>query len=709
MASQPLLKVDDLTLTYMTPGGSIAALDRVNFSVQRGGALALVGESGSGKSTAALAVLGLLGGEGVVTGGRMSFDGADLASMTHAQRAALRGHRISAVFQDPFTSLNPALTVGFQTAEPLMHLEAMSQSAAMRRVIELFEEVGIPRAADVADSYPHQLSGGMQQRVLIAAALACDPELLLLDEPTTALDVTIEAQVLDLLTRLRRERNLSILFITHNLGIVSQLCDDLCVLYAGAVVESGPASEILRRPRHPYTKGLLASIPPLAAGHGGHALPSISGRMPDPLERPKGCVFHPRCPFAEDACRSEDQAMREGGDGVTARCRRVDAVADQPWPLPEGRATTVNGAPARGAAAGHGGSSLSAIDLKTHYVDSGFLKRVRLGWRGVGLDKPRRVRAVDGVTLQARRGETIGLVGESGCGKSTLGRSLLRLTPSTDGRVELDGTDVTSLSERGLKDFRRRVQVVFQNPDSSLNPRKSIHEILDRMLVLFEDMNWAQRDDRITELLEQVGLSAGYARRYPHQLSGGEKQRVGIARALAVEPDFIICDEAVSALDVSVQATVLNLLADLRDRLGIGYVFISHDLSVVAHLSDRIAVMYAGVIAEEGPADAVLTPPYHPYTEALLAAVPHIGERREDDQPRLRTGGHVAAPTGVGCPFQDRCPRKLGAICETDAPPILEPAPGHWIRCHIPLETLRAQPSLAADPPAAASPKTARA
>ena len=657
--SAPLLSVSGLSVAYSAGNGWLRALDSVSFEVGAGRSLGVVGESGSGKSTIALALLGLLPPEARVDGGEVCFQGTSLFELPEPERRELRGNRISIVFQDPFTSLNPALPVGRQIAEPLVHHRGISYTSARAEVRRLLAEVGIPDPQAVALAYPHQLSGGMKQRALIATALACAPDLLVLDEPTTALDVTIEAQILDLLEKLRRDRDLSMLYITHNLGVVARICDQVCVLYAGRVAETGSAESVLRRPRHPYTKGLLASLPRVAERK--KRLAPIPGRFPDLTAPPTGCIFHPRCHFALDRCRTEPQVLRDG-----VRCWRTHELADAAWQAPGEHASV----------AAHG---VAAAAAKPLVIVDGLHKEFRLG--GLFSFAPPRVRAVDGVSLQVAPGEVLGLVGESGCGKSTLGRMLVGLIEPSAGAVRIAGASP--------HEHRRTAQIIFQNPDSSLNPRKTVESIVGRPLVLHGLAAGAQVRRRAVELLEMVRLSAAYLPRYPHQLSGGEKQRVGIARALATSPQFIICDEVVSALDVSVQAYVLNLLSDLRDRLSVAYLFISHDLSVIAHLADRIAVMYRGAIVEEGPVDDVLQPPWHPYTEALLSAIPDIGRGAQLQRIRLKGDSVEHDPSLRGCRFQHRCPRKIGAICETEPPPVVEPSPGHRIACHIRHEPLR--------------------
>ena len=659
-----MLSVANLSVAYPASGGWLRALEDVSFEVGEGHALGVVGESGSGKSTTALALLGLLAPEARIASGTAQFKEFSLFELPDAQRRALRGNRISIVFQDPFTSLNPAIAVGRQIAEPLVWHKELDDAAAAVEVERLLMEVGIQNPREVALAFPHQLSGGMKQRALIATALACAPELLILDEPTTALDVTVEAQILDLLEKLRRDRGLSMLYITHNLGVVARICDDVCVLYAGRVVEQGATGSVLRQPRHPYTKGLLASLPRVAERM--RRLAPIPGRFPDLTAPPSGCIFHPRCTFAVERCRNEAQALDQG-----VRCWRAAELAGEAWRADAGEAPS-SAAGARPAS----GTLVVVRDLAKTFQMGGLFDGMKLDFSGgfpLKFDSPR-VRAVDGVSLSVSPGEVLGLVGESGCGKSTLGRMLIGLIEPSAGQIGIEGGQPQAQ--------RRAAQIIFQNPDSSLNPRKTVERIVGRPLVLHGLARGAAVRERVVELLDLVRLSSAFLGRYPHQLSGGEKQRVGIARALATSPKFIVCDEAVSALDVSVQAYVLNVLADLRDRLNVAYLFISHDLSVIAHIADRIAVMYRGAIVEEGLAEEVLRPPWHPYTEALLSAIPEVD--REPGVQRIRLRGDAVERGEVrGCRFQHRCPRKIGAICETETPPVREAAPGHRIACHI--------------------------
>ncbi len=656
------LDIEALSVAYPSRGGWLQALDNVSLAIPPGGVLGLVGESGSGKSTVVLALLGLLGPAARISAQRLNFDGHDLLR----EAPMLRGRRIGVVFQDTAAALNPALTIGSQLTEPMrLHL-GIEPRLAWERGTDLLAELGVPRPAHVMRSYAHQLSGGMKQRVGIATALAGEPDLLLLDEPTTALDVTIEAQILSLLDDLRVRRSLSMLLVSHNLGIVDRLCDSVSVLYAGRMAESGTTRAVLHRPRHPYTKGLLAALPRPDRPHAGRLAP-IPGGLPDLTKSDPGCNFRSRCAFSAAGCE-QPQALR--GVVHQVSCHRVDDVADESWPVEAEP-------PANSIAPRARLPLLQAESLSIRFGGGGWISRM--------LGKSAGVLAVDHVSLSIRTGEVVGLVGESGCGKSTLGRLMLRLLPARTGTLNFGGGAVEPEASR---DFRRRAQIVFQNSDTSLNPRQTVGTILGRAVRWFDMATGAAVAAEVDRLLDLVRLPRSYATRYPHQLSGGEKQRVGIARALASRPEFLVCDEAVSALDVSVQAAVLNLLRDLRDELGVAYLFISHDIGVIAHIADRVAVMYQGTIVEEGPVDDVLHPPYHPYTELLLSSVPLIGRERRDS-PAPSTGAVAASQ---GCKFAARCARKLGPVCDTLAPPVQQAGPDHAIRCHIPLSELAAVP-----------------
>ncbi|HMK81322.1 MAG TPA: ABC transporter ATP-binding protein, partial [Xanthobacteraceae bacterium] len=541
-----MLTIDDLTVRYRTLAGEVEALSSVSLFTRKGSTLALVGESGSGKSTIALAAMGLLPAEAQVAGGRVLVGDDDILAMTPAARRRLRGTRVSLVFQDPFSVLNPSLPIGSQVGETLVYHRGLSRAEARARAIALLDEVGIVDPAAVARRYPHELSGGMRQRALIAGALAAEPELLILDEPTTALDVTIEAQILKLLETLRAKRGLTMLFITHNLGVVKRIADEIAVLYAGQVVEHGHTSEVLRSPMHPYTKGLLAAIPRIGARK--EHLAAIPGRLPDLRDPPAGCRFQSRCPFATPDS-ALPQALLDLGDRWV-RCSSALRLRDTIWPddPPTPRATEQK-------------REIGKPLVEAEGLSKSFGRRAGLfGWLSPSR-QPTETYAVSNVSVSIAAGEVLGLVGESGSGKTTLGRTLLRLIEPTSGTIRIAGETVTDRPQRALKPMRRAAQIVFQNPDSSLNPRKTVRELIGRPIARFRLAARADIPARIDALLDLVRLPRHYADRYPHQMSGGEKQRIGIARALATEPRFIVCDEPVSALDVSVQAAIINLLA----------------------------------------------------------------------------------------------------------------------------------------------------
>ncbi|WP_054208754.1 dipeptide ABC transporter ATP-binding protein [Bosea vaviloviae] len=619
-----MLEIDDLTVRYRTAGGEIEALSSVTLEARKGSTLALVGESGSGKSTIALAAMGLLPAEATVPLGRILFDGADILTMDAEARRQLRGSRIGLVFQDPFSVLNPSLRIGDQVGEGLVHHRGFTAERAFARAIELLDEVGIVKPEAVAKAYPHELSGGMRQRALIAGALASEPELLILDEPTTALDVTIEAQILDLLEDLRVRRGLTMVFISHNLGVVRRIADEVAVLYGGQIVEQGATEDVLQRPVHPYTKGLLAAIPRI--GRRMARLAAIPGRLPDLRNPPAGCRFAPRCPFATDDSDKPQRLLPVGERMV--RCSSAEALRETPWPVQQETVSAATGAAPTGS-----GPVVEVENLTKSFV----LSRGALRWeRWRPVRDTLSIKPVDDISLTIAPGEVVGLVGESGSGKTTLGRTILRLIEADSGLIRIAGETVSDKPQSALEAMRRAAQIVFQNPDSSLNPRKTIRELLGRPIARFGLAPKSEIPKRVDELLDLIRLPAHYADRYAHQMSGGEKQRVGIARALATQPKFIVCDEPVSALDVSVQAAIVNLLADLRDRLGVAYLFISHDISVVAHLADRVAVMHHGKMVEIGPAEQIMQAPTHPYTIKLLSAVPRV------DGPPLARGETVA-------------------------------------------------------------------
>ena len=678
-----LLSIKNLQLRYGDGHGAVKILHGVDLEISPGETVAVVGESGSGKSTVALSVMGLLAPNANVEGS-IKVAGTELVGSSERTRRKFRGGDVSMVSQDPFTSLNPSLTIGEQVSEALIHNQGMARKDALDAGIKALSEVGLPNPSALVSAYPHQLSGGMQQRVLIASAIVGNPKLLILDEPTTALDVTVEAQILDLLENLQKKRGLAMLFITHNLGVVNRIADRVCVLYAGEVVENGQKMDVLGHPNHPYTKGLLASLPKISGGQTQRISP-IPGRLPDPRDERPGCIFLARCPFAEEKCSGGRQSLVTTREDHTVRCWKSDRIDE--WPAVENTF--------RNAAAPK--TSQTPL-VKVENLNKRF-KRGRVGggieWgKKLGLipwpqTETETVHAVDGISLEIDKAEIVGLVGESGSGKSTFGRTVLGLIKSSSGTTFLNDTDIATMPDLGPNALRKQAQIVFQNPDSSLNPRRSVGDALARVVALHTSVAAEDRRAHIETLLEKVGLPSNYYSRYPHQMSGGEKQRVGIARALATNPSFIVCDEPVSALDVSVQATVLNLLHDIRDEFGLSYLFITHDLTVVSYLADRIAVMYSGRLCEIGTVEEVLSGPYHPYTEALLSAVPLADPKiQQRNRIRLLGDGAPSEKERGGCPFHSRCPRMIGNICETKVPPTIELASGHKIACHIPVNEL---------------------
>jgi peptide/nickel transport system ATP-binding protein len=688
--SDVVLDVRDLSVAYQAQGGEVQAVRGVSLRVHGGETLAVVGESGSGKTSLALAVMRYLDGNGRVTGGEIRFRGEDLLALAPAALQRLRGSRLAMVYQDPQTALNPAFPVGEQIAETLRIHLGLGRRDARKRTVGLLAQVNLPQPGQVYTRYPHELSGGQQQRIVIAMAFACNPELLLMDEPTTGLDVTTEARILDLIADLKTRHRSAILYITHNLGVVARFCHRVAVMYAGEIVEDGPVERVFARPFHPYTRGLLACVPRLDARKHAAPLATIDGRLPNLIAPPRGCIFEPRCPEHVPICaeRAPETVAAPGGGAV--RCHRWDALP--PVTAPDAPGATGTAPPA-------GAPGLLRVEaLRCYYPLHRSLADV------VRRLAPHAVRAVDDVSLEVARARTLALVGESGCGKTTLGRAVVGLLEPVGGRIEFAGGDATRLARRRPRDLRRRIQIIFQNPEATLNPQKTVGETLARPLELFGLATAAGRDARVRELLRAVHLPETYVARYPHELSGGEKQRVAVARAFAAEPDLIVCDEPLSALDVSVQAAVLNLLVDLQHRSAASYLFISHDLSVVRYLADRVAVMYMGKLCEVGSVDALFAPPYHPYTEALLSAIPLPDPASV--QRKVRLEGPVPSPVdpGPGCRFQSRCPRKLGTLCELESPPAREAAPGHVIVCHIPLEELRRVPPVIEDRPAATAP-----
>jgi len=667
-ATAELLTVEHLRVEFATRGGWLPVVEDVGFGVLPGRTLGLVGESGSGKTVSALAIMGLLPRrESRVPEGSVYFSGMELTSLSAEKMRRIRGNDIAMIFQEPMTSLNPAYTVGNQIAEQVRAHRKGGRGEAWSHAVDMLDQVGIPDPKRRARDYPHAFSGGMRQRVMIAMALSCEPKLLIADEPTTALDVTTQAQILELLASLQQERQMAMIFVTHDLGVIADIADEVVVMYAGQVVERTAVAGLFDRPRHPYSEALLASMPQLAAP--GAALKVIAGQVPRPDEMVSGCRFGPRCDYVTEPCRSAPVALEPSAPGAgLVRCILHDDlvlsgmgdIRREPVVAAVGRATAE--------------PLLDVAALRmTFPVRTGPLRRVTGA-----------VKAVDGVDLRVPVGRTVGLVGESGSGKSTLARLILRLVDPSDGSIVLDGDDLTSLGGRHLRQTRRSMQIVFQDPYSSLDPRMRVNDIVGEPLEIYDGLTGIARDDRVAELLDQVGLGRFALHRRPHEFSGGQRQRIAIARALAPRPRLLVCDEPVSALDVSTQSQVINLLTDLQARLGLAFLFIAHDLSVVRHISDRIAVMYLGRIVEEGDAEEVYLRPRHPYTEALLSAIPIPDVHRPAHRQRIVLTGEVANPLDppTGCAFHPRCPYAMD-ICASVEPPPITVAGGITVRCHL--------------------------
>ena len=660
----PLLRVSGLEIQFLAGGKWNSVAEDVSFDVAAGETLGLVGESGCGKTVTSLAVMGLIpSANGRISSGSVLFEGRDLLRVSAEELRQVRGDRIAMVFQEPMTSLNPSFTVGQQISFAVRAHRQVSKATAMTRAVEILDRVGIPDAPRRVDDYPHTFSGGMRQRAMIAMALACDPDLLIADEPTTALDVTVQAQILELLRSLKDELGMAMLFVTHDLGVVADICDRVAVMYAGQMVEQAPTDRLFVRPRHPYTEGLLASMPQWSVP--GQPLAVIPGKVPPAGQMPTGCRFRSRCSYSVAACESA-VALVEVDAEATVRCARRDELSLRGAPSQLSVpvvAETLRREPL-----------LVVKGLRREFpVTSGLLRRVR-----------GRVKAVDGIDLDVGAGETVGLVGESGSGKSTVARLVLRLIEPTSGEVVVDGHDLSTLRGRDLRRARAEMQMVFQDPYSSLDPRMSIGRSVGEPLEIHQHSNRSDRDKRVAELLQLVGISPHLAGRLPHEFSGGQRQRIAVARALALEPKLLVCDEPVSALDVSTQSQVINLLADLQDRLGLAYLFIAHDLSVVRHLSHRIAVMYLGRIVETGPADEVYQRPTHPYTEALLSAIPIADPVRQHQRKRIVLRGEVPSPLNPpsGCRFRTRCPYAMD-VCRNVDPPPFEASTGTTTWCHL--------------------------
>jgi peptide/nickel transport system ATP-binding protein len=657
------VQVEHLDVTYRVRGQDRLAVRDLSFRIGRNESYGLVGESGSGKSTVALALTRYLPRNGRVSAGSIQIAGRDPIAMDAAELRQLRAHSVSMVYQEPGKALNPSIRVGRQVAE-VYQVAGLAKAEALERSEAMLAKVQISDAGHVMDRYPHQLSGGMAQRVVIAMALAAEPALLILDEPTTALDATVEAEVLDLVAGLRAEMDTSLLFISHNLAVIAKMCDRVGVLYAGELIEEGPAAQLFDQPRHPYTMGLLRCIPRQGQRKDHSRLDAIPGFLPAPGQNLTGCIFAPRCPIAEQRCREAEPPPFDTGPGRTSRCYLHEATPDLPRNTP---LDVQLSAPPRTAE-----RVLSARNLSKTFTTRG-----------------QAVPALVGVNLDIERGETLGIVGESGSGKTTLARLLLGLLPPDAGSViQMDGEPLAADLRRRSPAQLKAMQIVFQNPDSALNRRHTVRRLISRPLAKLAGLSGTALTERLTDLIRSVRMEPRHLSLRPRQLSGGLKQRVAIARAFGGRPRIVVCDEPTSALDVSVQAAILNLLADLQAKEQVTYLFISHDLGLVRYLSDRIVVLYLGRVMELGPAERVFSGPHHPYTEALLSAVPSLDGQRT---ARIRLTGEIPSPANppTGCVFHTRCPRRLPTgICESTEPPLAEVEPGHLMSCHIPIDQL---------------------
>lgn len=673
----------DLEIKYHTRAATLTAVRNVNFEVQRGQIVGLVGESGCGKSTIAAAVMRLLPPNGEISGGQLLFKGSDLLRMNEDEMRKVRGRDISMIFQDPMTSLNPVFNIEQQMVDAILahppNDQPISRAEARQRAVRMLNRVGIPDASKRIRNFPHQFSGGMSQRIMIATALQSNPALLIADEPTSALDVTLEAQITDLIRELRDELQTSILYITHDLGIVAQLCDRVVVLYAGNVVEQGDIFRVFKHPLHPYTQALLHSHP----SHQTQTarLIAIRGRVPSLRELPLGCKFAPRCDLAQPVCFVQEPPL-SSLDTQTVSCHayqsewkgqspdRLYASIVQPPSIQKIAAKSEHGMRTE--------AMIDAEQVKVHYKDTvGWLGKI-LGGRG-GL-----VRAVDGVDVAVYRGESLALVGESGCGKTTLGRTILRLEQPTAGEISVNGNDITRMAQTKIRPLRAGMQMIFQDPISSLSPRKTVAQLVMEPFRIHGIP--VERTQKVDELLEMVGLSSEQADKYPHQLSGGQARRVGIARALALQPALLVADEPTSGLDVSVAAGILNLMKDLRERLNLTYILITHNLNIIGFIADRVAVMYLGKIVEVGETQSLFDHPKHPYTEALMSAVATPNPELREKRHRIILQGEIPSPRNppAGCPFHPRC-RYRSNQCTT-IPPQLAAAPdaNHLVACHYP-------------------------
>jgi oligopeptide/dipeptide ABC transporter ATP-binding protein len=682
---KPVLQVANLRTEFRLRLGSVVAVDGVSFEVGEGECVGVVGESGCGKSTTGLSIMRLLPNNGHLTGGSVTLLGRDLAPLDEKEMRQVRGDEVALIPQDPMTSLNPTMTIGRQIAEGVRLHRDVSRQQARQRALEVLRLVEMPQPAERLNQFPHELSGGLRQRVMIAMALACEPKLLIADEPTTALDVTIQAQILDLIDELRQRLAMAVLLITHDMGVIAGRTDRVIVMYAGKVAEEAETGELFTRIRHPYSEALLASVPKLDQSR-DERLASIPGLPPDLSQAITNCRFAPRCRYATDQCRSEDPPLEDAPDsgGLVHRFACFHPVDQSDDERPETVAATgvlSTAQQTREESLESGERILEVRNLVKEFpVMSGTVFRHQVG----------SVKAVSGIDFDIRKGETFGLVGESGCGKTTVGRLLVTLDKATSGSIRFEGVHMNSLSSGQLRARRRDLQLMFQDPYASLDPRMRVGSIIREPLKVHSVGSSDQQQDKVRSLLEEVGLSRDSVDRYPHEFSGGQRQRIGLARALALDPKMIVADEPVSALDVSIQAQILNLMKDLQTRHGLTYVMISHDLAVVRYMADTIGVMYLGKLVERGPAAQIYANPAHHYTMGLLDAVPVADVSVARAKARRDTTVKGELPSSInppsGCRFRTRCPAAQD-ICAEIEPPLADFGQGHVAACHFPLQT----------------------
>lgn len=657
MNTSPLLQISNLSIDFTNPyGKSVRAVDEVSIYLQPGDTLAIVGESGCGKSTLALSIMGLLPNS-IQSSGEIIFENKNLLKFSESEMQKIRGHRIAMIFQDPMTSLSPFMTIGDQIAEQIKQHQKLDSAARYKKVLELLKDVGIPNPEERYHRYPHEFSGGMRQRVMIACALSCEPTLLIADEPTTALDVTIQAQIMELIAQLVRQRNMSLLLITHDLGVVAETCEKVAVMYAGQIVETGNCKEIFNSPEHPYTHALLQSLPRLTDNRSLKLL-TIQGQPPIIEANHKLCRFYERCHFKNESCRTKQITLIEKSPSHQHLCTfkntSLENFKKEPLHKKEPNSEKL----------------LVVENLKMHFKIEGNL----FGKNQII------TKAVDDVNLFIKKGEVLGLVGESGCGKSTLSRAILQLIKPTSGKVFFNSMDLCQANKNQIQQTRQKIQLIFQDPFGSLNSRLKVFDIIAEPLINFYKLSNNELKTKVFELMNEVGLNPDWGNRYPHQFSGGQRQRIGIARALSVEPEILFCDEPISALDVSIQAQIINLLQDLQIKRNLTILFISHDLSVVRRISDRIAVMYQGKIVEIADAESIYINAKHPYTKTLLNAIPQpsIDFRKEKEIFKKSEFKNLPADF-IGCRFYPRCP-KATERCQTELP-ILTGSTNHQVAC----------------------------